>query len=177
MENLDGSLVELRSIARNLTPETLSRYGLKAALEDYCSSLNRPGTRIILQCYGSDTDLEENTSLTIYRVIQELINNAVKYAQASEILVQYMREDGTVDITVEDDGVGFCTDQPDRNAGHRNAGHRNAGHRNADHRNADHRNAGMGLANIRTRVAYLNGQMDLHSSPTEGTTITIRIDV
>ena len=152
MENLDGSLVELRGIARNLTPETLSRYGLKAALEDYCSSLNRPDTRIILQCYGADDDLEEGTSLTIYRIIQELINNAVKYAQASEILVQYMREDRTVDITVEDDGVGFSTDQLDRNSG-------------------------MGLANIRTRVAYLSGQMDLHTSPTEGTTVSIHFDV
>ena len=153
MENLDGSLVELRGIARNLTPETLSRYGLKAALEDYCSSLNRPEAHIILQCYGSDADLEENTSLTIYRIIQELINNAVKYAQASEILVQYMREAGTVDITVEDDGVGFRADE------------------------SSHRNAGMGLDNVRTRVAYLNGQMDLHSSPIEGTTVTIHIDV
>ncbi len=90
MENLDGSLVELRGIARNLTPETLSRYGLKAALEDYCSSLNRPDTRIILQCYGPETDPAESISLTIYRIIQELINNAVKYAQASEILVQYI---------------------------------------------------------------------------------------
>ena len=162
MENLDGSLVELRSIARNLTPETLSRYGLKAALEDYCSSLNRPGTRIILQCYGSDTDLEENTSLTIYRIIQELINNAVKYAQASEILVQYIREETTVDITVEDDGVGFRADELGRHPGDRHPGDRNAG---------------MGLANIRTRVAYLNGQMNLHSSPTEGTTVTIHVDV
>ncbi len=152
MENLDGSLVELRGIARNLTPETLSRYGLKAALEDYCSSLNRQDNQIILQCYGTDDDLEEGTSLTIYRIIQELINNAVKYAQASEILVQYMREDVTVDITVEDDGVGFRTNQLDRNSG-------------------------MGLVNIRTRVAYLNGQMDLYSSPTEGTTVTIHIDV
>ncbi len=152
MENLDGSLVELRGIARNLTPETLSRYGLKAALEDYCSSLNRPEARIILQCYGSADDLEESTQLTIYRIIQELINNAVKYAQASEILVQYMREAGTVDITVEDDGVGFCPDQLDRSPG-------------------------MGLANIRTRVAYLSGQMDLHASPTEGATVTIHINV
>lgn len=152
MENLNGSLVELRSIARNLTPETLSRYGLKAALEDYCSSLNRQDTQIILQCYGTDTDLEENISLTIYRIIQELINNAVKYAQASEVLVQYMREDATVDITVEDDGVGFCTDSSSRSSG-------------------------MGLTNIRNRVSYLNGKMDLHSSPTEGTTVTIHIDV
>ena len=167
MENLDGSLVELRSIARNLTPETLSRYGLKAALEDYCSSLNRPDTRIILQCYGSDTNLEENTSLTIYRIIQELINNAVKYARASEILVQYMREEGTVDITVEDDGVGFRADELGRHSDDRHPGGRHPGGRHA----------GMGLANIRTRVAYLNGQMDLHSSPTEGTTVTIHVDV
>ncbi len=169
MENLDGSLVELRGIARNLTPETLSRYGLKAALEDYCSSLNRLDTRIILQCYGTDTDLEENTKLTIYRIIQELINNAVKYAQASEILVQYMREEGTVDITVEDDGIGF--ERAEQSVDDRYPGDRRSG----DRRSGDRR-SGMGLANIRNRVAYLNGQMDLYTSPTEGTTVTIHIN-
>ncbi|MGB3849631.1 MAG: ATP-binding protein [Tunicatimonas sp.] len=148
MENLNGSLVELRGIARNLTPETLSRYGLKAALEDYCSSLDRPDTRVILQCYGPDDDLQESTRLTIYRIIQELINNAVKHAQASEILVQYMRAEGTIHITVEDDGVGFePSDQ----------------------------SAGMGLTNIKNRVAYLNGTMELHTSSAEGTTVTIHL--
>ena len=150
--NLDDSLVELRGIARNLTPETLSKYGLKAALEDYCSSLNRKDSKIILQFYGAETNLEENISLTLYRIIQELINNAVKYARASEILVQYIREGNKVDITVEDDGVGFCT-------------------------NGQYHTIGMGLANIKNRVKYLNGKLDLHSLANQGTTVNIQIDV
>ena len=150
--NLDDSLVELRGIARNLTPETLSKYGLKAALEDYCSSLNRKDSKIILQFYGAETNLEESISLTLYRIIQELINNAVKYARASEILVQYIREGNKVDITVEDDGVGFCT-------------------------NGQYHTTGMGLANIKNRVKYLNGKLDLHSLANQGTTVNIQIDV
>ena len=150
--NMNHSLAELRGIARNLTPETLSNYGLKAALEDYCSSLDRKDSKIILQFYGSETKMEENSSLTIYRIIQELINNAVKHAQATEILVQYIREGNKIDITVEDDGVGFCTDRP-------------------------YLVTRMGLTNIKTRVTYLNGKMDLQSLANEGTTVNIQIDV
>ena len=152
LKDLDDSLVELRSIARNLTPETLSHYGLQAALEDYCSSLDQPNTRLVLQFYGDDAAIDENTRLTLYRIVQELISNAVKYAQANEILVQYMRDGNHIDITVEDDGVGFATDQPV---------------------DASH----MGLTNIRNRVSYLNGTLDIQSSAQEGTTVNIQLHV
>ena len=151
--NIDESLSELRTIARNLMPETLFRYGLKNAIEDYCSSISsgHEELKFILQFYHTALEIPANMLLTIYRIMQELINNAVKHAKATEVLVQFLFENGKADITVEDNGVGFSP---------------------SDTEISD----GMGLKNLRTRVAYLNGQIDFESHPGEGTTVHIVID-
>ena len=153
MKDLDHSLRELRSIARNLMPETLVKFGLQAALKDYCSSMTGEDTKVTLQFYGAEKDIDLNQQVTIYRVIQELINNAVKHANATEILVQYIREGNNVDITVEDNGVGFSKETTEVES------------------------TGMGLSNLRTRVAYLNGDLDVHSEKDEGTTVNVHINI
>ena len=151
--SIDQSLTELRGIAMNMMPETLFRYGLKNAIEDYCSAINmgENEVRFILQFYDAGEHLPANVSLTIYRIIQELINNAIKHAQATEVLVQYIVENGKIDITVEDNGSGFSTEE--------------VGEKN-----------GMGLNNLRARVAYLEGEIDFLSAPGEGTTVHIVIE-
>ncbi|WP_430909527.1 tetratricopeptide repeat-containing sensor histidine kinase [Maribacter sp. 2-571] len=151
LANLDDSLQELRGVARNLMPETLIKYGLKAALEDYCSTLKYKDTDIVLQFYSKEKIKNNNSLLTIYRIIQELINNAVKHANATEILVQYIHEDGKVTITVEDDGVGFDP-------------------------TAIPKTKGMGLSGLKNRVDYLNGSMDISSERNEGTSVNIQIN-
>lgn len=153
MKDLDDSLTELRSIARNMMPETLVKFGLQAALKDYCSSMTGKDTKVTLQFYGSDKGIDLNQQVTMYRVIQELINNAIKHAKASEVLVQYMREGNQVDITVEDNGIGFVKENLIKKA------------------------SGMGLSNLRTRVAYLKGDLDFHSDENEGTTVNVHITV
>lgn len=150
LDNIDDSLQELRGVARNLMPETLLKYGLKAALEDYCSTLKYKGTDITLQYYGNEEIKNQATKLTVYRIIQELINNSLKHAKATEILVQFIHEKGKIDITVEDDGVGFDQLKPDKENG-------------------------LGLTNLKNRVNYLNGKMDIHSIVNEGTSINIQI--
>ena len=153
-ENIDDALSELRSIARNLMPETLFKFGLKTAIEDYCSSISS-GTedvKFILQFYDSDIPLSKNALLTLYRIMQELINNAVKHAKAKEVLIQYIIENQKINITVEDNGIGFSK---------------------SDLINK----SGMGLKNLNTRVAYLNGTIEFDSIPGEGTTVQIEIDM
>ncbi|WP_175416239.1 sensor histidine kinase [Aggregatimonas sangjinii] len=153
MKDLDDSLTELRTIARNMMPETLVKFGLQAALKDYCSSMTGKDTKVTLQFYGGDKGIGIQQQVTMYRVIQELINNAIKHAKASEVLVQYMREGNNVDITVEDNGIGF---EKNKNNTHDN---------------------GMGLSNLRTRVAYLKGDLDFHSEVNEGTTVNVHINI
>ena len=151
--SIDDSLSELRSIARNLMPETLFRYGLKNAIEDYCSSISRgqENLKFILQFYDTEIDIPQHILLTIYRIMQELINNAVKHSQASELLIQCLFQNEKADITVEDNGVGFLIQESSTRQG-------------------------MGLKNLKTRVAYLNGEIDFESKPGEGTTVHIVID-
>ncbi len=154
MKDLDDSLTELRSIARNMMPETLVKFGLQAALKDYCSSMTTSDTKVTLQVYGADKDIDINQQVTIYRVIQELINNAVKHAKATEILVQFMREGDKVDITVEDNGVGFNKSEKHSTT-----------------------NSGMGLSNLETRVAYLKGNIEFDSEENEGTTVNVHLNI
>ncbi len=154
VKNIDDSLFELRNIAMNLMPETLFRYGLKNAIEDYCTSIGKAAknTKFILQFYDSGEGLSQKTSLTIYRIFQELINNAVKHAMATEVLVQYLVEDDKISITVEDNGKGFLEEERSKEGG-------------------------MGLNNLKTRVAFLDGEIDFDSTPNEGTTVHIVINI
>lgn len=151
---IDNSLTELRGIAMNLMPETLFKYGLKNAIEDYCSSIGSglDDVKFILQFYDTEKVLPKNVALTIYRIIQELINNAVKHSRASEVLVQYLVEKEKINITVEDNGEGFSLENLKEKRG-------------------------MGLENLKTRVAYLNGEIDFDSNPGEGTNINIVINL
>jgi len=151
---IDNSLTELRGIAMNLMPETLFKYGLKNAIEDYCSSIGSglDDVKFILQFYDTEKALAPNIALTIYRIIQELINNAVKHSKASEVLVQYLVADNKINITVEDNGQGFSIQDLQEKRG-------------------------MGLNNLKTRVAYLNGEIDFDSNLDEGTNVNIVINL
>ncbi|WP_289039650.1 sensor histidine kinase [uncultured Zobellia sp.] len=152
-KDLNDALTELRSIARNMMPETLVKFGLQAALKDYCSSMTGSDTKVTLQFYGSEKGISLNQQVTMYRVIQELINNAVKHAKATEVLVQYMRDGNRVYITVEDNGIGL------------------------NKTDFEEKESGMGISNLRTRVAYLKGDLEFHSEENEGTTINVQITV
>lgn len=151
--HIDNSLTELRGIAMNLMPETLFKYGLKNAIEDYCSSISSglDDIKFILQFYDTEKELSNNVTLTIYRIIQELINNAIKHSMATEVLIQYVIENNKINITVEDNGKGFTMDSIEGKGR-------------------------MGLENLKTRVAYLNGEIDFDSSLNEGTNVNIVLD-
>ncbi|GAA4805201.1 hypothetical protein GCM10023231_37960 [Olivibacter ginsenosidimutans] len=149
---LDTAVNELRRIARNMMPETLLRFGLVAALRDFCEDLEHQGINIVLQTYDFSPDIDKQQQITLYRILQELINNAVKHAHAQYILVQCMQNDDKIYLTVEDDGKGFDVEKE-----------------------ADKK--GTGFYTIKNRVAYLNGQLDIQSEPKVGTTITIEFNL
>jgi two-component system, NarL family, sensor kinase len=152
MDMLDTSIKELRRVAHNLMPEALIRFGLDTALKDYCHAISQSGALpIVYQSFGLNLlTLSETISVTLYRIVQELINNAVKHASASQALVQLVQQGNTLTITVEDDGKGM------------------------DSNSASYL-SGMGWNNIRSRVDYLKGLIDIHSDSNKGTTITISI--
>jgi signal transduction histidine kinase len=148
---LDGSVRELRHIAHNLMPESLIRSGLEVALRDLCESLGNQHTKVELQMMNIG-DIPKQTQLIIYRIIQELLANVLKHARASEVFVQCSQSENIFYITVEDDGVGIDKEISDRSKG-------------------------IGLENIRRRVEYLKGQLEIDSAPGKGTIINIEIHV
>ena len=88
MDLLDSSIKEMRRVAHNMMPEALVRFGLNAALQDYCNDLNRTGAlRIDYQSIGlANLNLDQSTSITIYRIVQELITNAIRHASATTVM-------------------------------------------------------------------------------------------
>jgi signal transduction histidine kinase len=145
MKVLDQSIVELRRIAHQVMPESLMRYGLKTSVEDFCHTV--PSAHF--QYFGNEDRLDYRLEVLLYRCTYELVNNAVKYANAKEIHVQLMIEDGLASLTVHDNGVGF---DPLRDT------------------------IGTGLKNMRTKVSAYNGNMYIKSIPGEETEISIEIE-
>ena len=144
---LDQSISELRRVSHNMMPEALIKYGLKEALENYCENLNLSGKiNVQLQTYGMENRMEQSTEIVVYRIIQELLNNVIKHAEAKKVLIQLVREDDRFNLTVEDDGKGFDVKEI---------------------------KDGAGLSNIRARIDYLNGNMDVVSKKGEGTSVHI----
>ena len=149
-DQLDASVRELRWISRNMMPESLLTLGLKEALKDLCGSVMSAQLRLVYNAYNIDPALPLATQTMIYRMVQEIITNAVKHADASVIMLQCSQEEDSFFITVEDNGRGF-----------------DAG---------SHHSPGIGLKNIRNRVDYFHGNLNIESS-SEGTIINIELHV
>lgn len=146
---LDNSIKELRNISQNLMPESLLKLSLEHALRDLCMANSNTITNIEFQYLIKKLNLSKNYQIFIYRIIQELLNNALKYANASEILVSCSQNKETFFITVEDNGIGFNVSEKS--------------------------NIGMGLRNIKNRVEFLNGKLEIESIINKGTSVYIEL--
>jgi signal transduction histidine kinase len=147
---LDTAVEEVRNISRNLQPGALKDLGLVSAIKDLINrfdSENYP--EIYFQYYNLEERVDEMTALSIYRIVQELINNTVKHADANEILIQITREGDEIIMEYEDDGKGINMENKKRK--------------------------GMGLDNINSRVNYLKGNISVNSKQNEGVSYLIRI--
>ncbi len=150
MDMLDSSIKEMRRVSHNLMPEVLVRYGLDAALKDYITEINKSGIiKVIYQSMGMEEKvMEHSTSLGLYRIVQELLNNVIKHAAATEVLVQVFSEKDKLVVNIEDNGRGIDLAVMEKGEG-------------------------MGWKNIRSRVDLLNGKIDIQSAPGKGAAINI----
>ncbi len=156
IDMLDSSIQEMRRVAHNMMPEMLVRYGLKIALEEFCNEINRSGAiHTNYQFIGTHTtSIDQTVAVTVYRIVQELVNNAIKHAYAQNVLVQLhaSEQEKLLTITIEDDGKGFD-------------------------KNLLTVSKGMGWNNIQNRVDFLKGKIDVNSEPGKGTSVLIEINM
>ena len=154
MDMLNSSIKEMRRVAQNMMPESLVKFGLDTALKDFCNDINQSGAiQITYQSMGlEETALDQTTSISIYRIVQELINNAIKHASAKTLIVQVFKTNGEISITVEDDGKGF------------------------DPMILQMAN-GIGWSNIQSRVDFLKGKVNVQSEKGKGTSVHIELNI
>ncbi len=150
LDMLDSSIREMRRVAHNMMPEMLLKYGLDTALSEFCREISASEmAQINYQSMGIE-EMDQSIAVSVYRICQELVHNAIKHGQAKNVLVQLHRHDGLLALTVEDDGRGFDVEKI-----------------------AEHQ--GMGWKNIVSRVELLKGKWDLRAE--KGSSVLIEIPV
>lgn len=150
-ELLDDACKTVRQLSHHMVPGILENYGLEYAITDMCEAISKTQQiEVDFIPFGLEHPLPESLRVTVYRIIQELLRNIVKHAEASEVIVQLTIENNTLNLTVEDDGIGFQMDAPDFKRG-------------------------LGLDNIYSRVAFLEGKVQIDSIVGEGSSFIIDI--
>jgi signal transduction histidine kinase len=146
---IDTASSEVRNIAHNLAPEMLAKYGIDKALEAFCERVSNPQLQVLYYRYGELPSLELNFQMAVYRIVQELINNAMKHSEGDQAVVQMNIHDQAMHIAVEDNGKGLSTEN----------------------------SQGIGLMNLKSRVAAMNGVMEIDSREGEGTSVLLEFDM
>jgi two-component system, NarL family, sensor kinase len=146
LDLLDTSITEMHRVAHNLMPETLVHYGLQTALADFIRQVKPEGLPIIrFNSFGDDLRYEKELEITIYRIAQELVNNALKHADAKQIEVQMFLEKTRISLQVTDNGKGL------------------------EANNGDGSKHGNGLEIVNDRVTAFNGHFEIISQSGKGT--------
>jgi two-component system NarL family sensor kinase len=149
---LDDTISSVRRISRDLMPSTLEKFGLVHALKELCERFeNTSRIPVSFDATGEITALDPQRELMIFRIIQELLNNAIKHSQANQISVKLTLANELV-IDVEDDGIGFNVDEQkqDKQSG-----------------------KGLGLFNIENRARLLNGALWFESEKGSKISLTV----
>ncbi|MEZ5083424.1 MAG: sensor histidine kinase [Bacteroidales bacterium] len=148
---LDEAAADVRTISHEMMPRVLSEAGLVPAIEDMLSkSLGTANINYKFETFKVENRFAENIEISLYRVLQELINNIIKHAGALLVSVQLFTNKGFLILIVEDNGKGF--EFTDNSEGH-------------------------GLLNIKSRMNAIHGDVSYNPSPGSGTVATVRVPV
>ena len=146
---IDQACVEVRKISHNMMPHALSLAGIEGAVDDLKELLVKNGIDAELEIIGDFSEMEEERSIMLYRILQELVSNIVRHSGATTALVQLIQHSNEISLIAEDNGCGF----------------------NKESDLGD----GIGLRNLKARIDFLGGMLDVDSQQGQGTTVTIRI--
>lgn len=148
---IDEAVDEVRSISHNMMPNALIRLGLVAALKEAAAKISASqALKVMVNVSDMEQRLPESVEISCFRMIQELLNNSIKYAQAKEINIDIGRKDELLTISVADDGIGFDTSVVENSQG-------------------------IGWKNLQARASLLNGTIEVNSVMGKGTTTSIKL--
>lgn len=149
---IDDTISNVRRISKDLMPATLNEFGLFAAVKEIHGIMKRSNTNILfeLDMQGNDSILNKEQALSLYRVVQELLNNSVKHANAKKISINLNVESKRTTLLFTDNGKGFDIEQ---------------------HGKIQVNNKGLGLKNIESRVSIFGGAVTFKSELGSGTQI------
>jgi len=149
---LDDTIVSIRRISLDLMPSTLEKFGLVQAIKELCERFHVASLLpVVFHDRGELRPMDKKRELMVFRVAQELVNNAVKHSGATVINVT-IRGTDTLEMIVEDDGDGFDVELQ---------------------RTLAHSGKGLGLFTIENRARLLNANLEFGNSAGKGTRITM----
>lgn len=148
---IDEAVNEVRSVSHNMMANSLIKHGLISAVRDFINKLNQSAVlKINIETFGIDERLNSTVEMILFRVLQELVNNILKHANATEVSIQFVKHEKELSLIIEDNGVGFDTKNLENYEG-------------------------IGLKNIQSRINYINGKVFFDSYLTKGTTVNIEV--
>lgn len=151
-QNLVGGITLKRTLINDLRPALLHDLGLIEALRALIEEFrNIDEVEVVLDLPETEPELTEAVSLSLFRIVQEAFTNIRKYAQARRVSVSLRTTENTIELTIEDDGIGFDADSP--------------------------RLSRHGLAGIKHRVFTHGGQLDIHTTPGTGVRLHVTLPV
>jgi two-component system, NarL family, sensor histidine kinase DegS len=147
---------EVRRVTFNIKPTVLGDYGIQAALNVFISEIGKlTDIELFYETEGEIARLPQKIEDNIFRIIQEGLNNAIKYSGAESISVSLRQHDGVIVVSVKDEGRGFDTSiLQERSA------------------NIE---SGRGFFNMYERTEYINGKLEIQSAEGKGTTVLLTI--
>jgi signal transduction histidine kinase len=148
LNTIDESIKEVRSISHNMMPVALIEFGLIKAVDVLVLRVNEAKAMKITFSHEGIDRLEQSVEISIYRIIQEVLNNMIKHSDARNIMIDLRRSGHKILLKINDDGKGFDSGEIGKSSG-------------------------MGWNNIYSRLSLINGNMDVHSDPGTGTVINI----
>jgi signal transduction histidine kinase len=149
---IDNLIKRMREISFDLMPTSLTRKGFAPALKefiDYCSK----SSLLKIKFQFADIQLTQPQAINLYRVVQEIIHNTIKHAEASELIIELREEKEKIILATKDDGKGFNYDDKHNEA------------------------KGLGLQNLLRRTEIINGKMYFESKKGKGTTYIFEIPI
>jgi signal transduction histidine kinase len=152
MQLLNEATQEIRKTSHNLMPEVLLQHGLDEALRRYCNNVNN--SKVLQIQYDSWGQIDRFTGsfeLSVYRIVQELVNNIIKHSRASQAIVQLSQHEDLLSISIEDNGIGFS--------------------------NSETGKQGMGLHSLQSRIKAMNGKLEVESSQQSGVSAYLEFEI